>query len=124
MQPMQPYTMLISLRRAKTRLQLMQGQQLMLRAYLPQPAHFWTGKPVRALLESLAIWLDAKIHVVLDADDKADGFTLELTDELGTGLHTLFYDVVECNVRRPRRRGRRAQPLDVQQRESTAGGQP
>jgi hypothetical protein len=100
---MQSYTMLISLRRTKTHLRLIAGQQLMLRAILPPPAQFWTGKPVKALLESLAIWLDTPIHVVLDAEERADGFTLELTDETGTGLRTLFYDV-ECQKRRRRRR--------------------
>jgi hypothetical protein len=99
---MQSYTMLISLRRTKTHLRLMAGQQLMLRATLPPPAQFWTGKPVKALLESLAIWLDTHIHVVLDAEERADGFTLELTDETGTGLRTLFYDVESHE--RPRRR--------------------
>jgi len=101
---MPSYTMLISLRRAKTHLRLMAGQQLMLRATLPQPAQFWTGKPVKALLESLAIWLDTQLHVVLDAAERADGFTMELTDETGTGLRTLFYDV-ECHERPRRRRG-------------------
>jgi hypothetical protein len=100
--PMQSYTMMISLRRSRTHLRLLEGQQLMLRATLPAPAQFWTGKPVKALLESLAIWLDTQLHVVLDAEDKADGFTLELTDETGTGLRTLFYDV-EAIARPPRR---------------------
>jgi hypothetical protein len=95
--------MMISLRRSKTHLRLMEGQQLVLRATLPAPAQFWTGKPVKALLESLAIWLDTQVHVVLDAEDRADGFTLELTDETGTGLHTLFYDVEP--IERPPRRG-------------------
>ena len=102
---MKSYTMLISLRRSRTHLRLMEGQQLMLRASLPPPDRFWTRGPVKALLESLAIWLDTQIHVVLDADDKADGFTLELTDELGIGCRTLFYEVVAVEPKhgRPRR---------------------
>ena len=117
---MPSYTMLISLRRSKTHLRLMAGQQLMLRATLPPPARFWTGKPVKALLESLAIWLDTQLHVVLDADERADGFTLELTDETGTGLRTLFYDV-QCRERPRRQRGGPPGPRAVQGEPAVGG---
>lgn len=89
----------------RVRLSLMKGDDELLRACLPPPCQFWTGKPVKALLESLAIWLDAQVHVVLDAKNPADGFSLELTDEIGIGHHTLFYDVV-CVERRRRRPAR------------------
>lgn len=118
---MKSYTMLISLRRSRTHLRLMEGQQLMLRASLPPPDRFWTRGPVKALLESLAIWLDTQIHVVLDADDKADGFTLELTDELGTGLRTLFYDVERIDRPVRPKRARRSLPHD--QLVASEGGQ-
>jgi hypothetical protein len=120
---MQSYTMMVSLRRSKVHLRLLEGQRLMLRATLPTPAQFWTGKPVKALLESLAIWLDTQVRVVLDAEDIADGFTLELTDELGTGLRTLFYNVEVVIERRPRR----AQAPSLRADDgatSNAGGQP
>jgi hypothetical protein len=100
--PMEPYTMAFKLDRDRVRLVLTHQGDELLRACLPPPAQFWTGKPARALLESLAIWLDAKLRVVLSADDPADGFSLELTDEIGTGHRTLFYDVV--TVERARRR--------------------
>ena len=119
---MQSYTMMISLRRSKTHLRLLEGQQLVLRATLPAPAQFWTGKPVKALLESLAIWLDTQVHVVLDAEDKADGFTLELTDETGTGLRTLFYDVQ--HIERPPRRGHTRPQLTREDAAQLQGGQP
>jgi hypothetical protein len=80
----------------------MRGEDELLRASLPPPARFWTGKPAKALLESLAIWLDAQLRVVFDAKDPADGCALELTDEIGTGHRTLFYEVVPIERRRRR----------------------
>ena len=99
---MQTCTMAFRLDRDRVRLALMRGQDELLRACLPPPDQFWTGKPAKALLESLAIWLNARLRVVFDAKDPADGFCLELTDELGIGQRTLFYEVV--TVERARRR--------------------
>lgn len=99
---MEQYTMAFRLDHDRVRLTLMKGEDELLRASLPPPAQFWSGKPAKALLESLAIWLDAQLHVVLDAKDPADGFSLELTDEIGIGHHTLFYDVVAVERRRRR----------------------
>jgi hypothetical protein len=101
------YTLMLSLRGSTAHLRLLRDEELVLRATLPAPAQFWTGKPVKALLESLAIWLDAKLLVVFDAAEPADGFMLELTDEVGTGLRTLFYDVEPIDRRHRRTR---AQP--------------
>jgi hypothetical protein len=51
--------------------------------------------------------LNAKLHVVLSVDAKEAGFCLGLTDELGVGVRSLFFDV-EVRDRRVRRRpGRR-----------------
>jgi hypothetical protein len=99
---MEPYTMVFRLDRDQVRLALMREDDELLRARLPPPCQFWTGKSAKALLESLAIWLDAQLRAVFDAADPADGFSLELTDEAGTGLHTLFYDVVPIERRRRR----------------------
>jgi len=99
---MESYTIAFRLGNGQVRLSLMRGEDELLRARLPPPDQFWTGKPAKALLESLAIWLDARLRVVLDAKDPADGFCLELTDELGIGQRTLFYEVV--TVERARRR--------------------
>jgi hypothetical protein len=99
-------TMAFKLDRDRVRLVLMQGERELLRASLPPPAHFWSSKPVKALLESLAIWLDTRLRVVFAAAEPADGWSLELTDELGIGCRTVFYEVVPVPARgRPRVRG-------------------
>lgn len=97
-------TLAFKLDRDRVRLLLVQGERELLRASLPPPARFWTGKPARALLESLAIWLDTRLRVVLAAAEPADGWSMELTDELGIGCRTVFYEVVAVPARgRPRR---------------------
>ena len=101
---MEPYTMTMEFTGSGAKLLLTKGDDELLRAALPSPARLWTGKPAKALLEGLAIWLDATLRVVLSVVEPADGFTLELTDELGTGLRTLFYEVVTVEPRRRRRR--------------------
>jgi hypothetical protein len=99
------YTMAFKLDRDRVRLVLIQGEQELLRASLPPPARFWSGnKAVKALLESLALWLDTRLRVVFAAADPADGWSLELTDELGIGCRTLFYEVFPVEPRRLRRR--------------------
>ena len=98
------YTMAFKLDRDRVRRGLMQGDRELLRASLPPPAHFWSGKPAKALLESLAMWLDTSLRVVLSAADPADGWSLELTDELGIGSRTMFYEVVAVEPKRGRRR--------------------
>lgn len=108
---MEPYTLTMKLTGNRARLLLTHGPQELMRASLPAPAAFWTGKPAKALLESLSLWLDTKLRVVLDADDTVDGFSLELTDELGIGSRTLFYEVVVVE-RRGRRRPARLRGID------------
>jgi len=98
------YTMAFKLDRDRVRLVLMQGDQELLRASLPPPARFWSTKPAKALLESLASWLDTSLRVVFAAADPADGWSLELTDELGIGCRTLFYEVVAVEPKRGRPR--------------------
>jgi len=97
-------TVVFKLDRDWVRLILVQGERELLRASLPPPAVFWSGKPAKALLESLAIWLDTSLRVVFAAADPADGWSLELTDELGTGCRTVFYEVVPAPVRGNRQR--------------------
>jgi hypothetical protein len=81
---------------------LTEGHDELLRARLPQPIHPLQDKPLLALLESLAVWLDTQLLVVLSADEPSDGFFLGLTDERGVGRRTEQYDVVV--VERLRRR--------------------
>jgi hypothetical protein len=98
------YTIAFKLDRDRVRLVLIQGDQELLRASLPPPARFWSSKPAKALLESLAMWLDTSLRVVLSAADPADGWSLELTDELGIGCRTVFYEVFPVEPKRGRRR--------------------
>ena len=100
---MEQYMMTMEFTGSGARLLLTKGDDELLRAALPSPARFWTGKPAKALLESLAIWLDTTLRVVLSVVEPADGFSLELTDETGTGLRTLFYEVVTVEPGRRRR---------------------
>jgi hypothetical protein len=97
-------TVVFKLDRDRVRLILVQGERELLRASLPPPAVFWSGKPAKALLESLAIWLDTSLRVVFAAANPADGFSLELTDEIGAGRRTVFYEVVAVPARGRRRR--------------------
>jgi hypothetical protein len=81
------------LHRNQVRLLLYQGEREILRARLPQPEDLSGLQRTNALLESLSLWLDTTLHVVLCADDPCSGFYLGLTDERGTGLRTPHYDV-------------------------------
>lgn len=107
---MEPYTMTIRLGGNRTRLLLRQGNDELMRASLPLPVPCCSARPARALLESLALWLDARLRVVLSADEPATGSFLALTDEHGTVSPTLFYEVV--TARRARRRPVRLHGVD------------
>jgi len=91
---MEQYTLMMEFTGGRTLLLLTKGADELLRASLPFPAHVWRAKPIQALLESLAVWLDTKLPVVLSVTGPANGLSLELTDESGTGLRTPFYEVV------------------------------
>ncbi|HEY6172951.1 MAG TPA: hypothetical protein VIX73_00855 [Kofleriaceae bacterium] len=84
-----------------------EGSDELLRAVLPSPSQLRHERATTTFLEGLALWLDAKLHVVLSVDAKEAGFCLGLTDEMGVGVRSLFFDV-EVRDRRARRRpGRR-----------------
>jgi hypothetical protein len=55
----------------------------------------------------LSLWLDAKLHVVLSVDEREAGFCLALTDEMGLGMRSVFFDVEVHDRRARRRRGQR-----------------
>lgn len=97
-------TMAFKLDRDRVRLVLVQGEPELLRASLPPPAQFWSAQPAKALLAGLATWLDTRLRVVFAAADPADGWSLALTDELGAGRHTVFYEVVPVPERERRQR--------------------
>jgi hypothetical protein len=91
----------------RTRVLVTEGSDELLRAVLPSPSQLRHERATTTFLEGLALWLDAKLHVVLSVDAKETGFCLGLTDELGVGMRSLFFDV-EVRDRRARRRpGRR-----------------
>lgn len=90
----------------RTRVLVTEGSDELLRAVLPS-SQLRHERATTTFLEGLALWLDAKLHVVLSVDAKEAGFCLGLTDEMGVGVRSLFFDV-EVRDRRVRRRpGRR-----------------
>ena len=90
----------------RTRVLVTEGPDELLRAILP-PASRLHARAAITFLEGLSLWVQAKLHVVLCADAEA-GCSLGLTDELGVGVRSLFFDVeVRDGAARRRRRGRR-----------------
>ncbi len=61
-----------------------------------------------AFLQGLSLWLDEKLRVVLSVDEREAGSCLGLTDEMGLGLHSIYFDV---EVHDRRARGRRGQRI-------------
>jgi hypothetical protein len=101
------YQVVISPSATRTRVLVTDGSDELLRAILPSPSQLRHERATITFLEGLALWLDAKLHVVLSVDAKEAGFCLGLTDEMGVGVRSLFFDV-EVRDRRARRRpGRR-----------------
>jgi hypothetical protein len=102
------YQVLIAPSATRTRVLVTEGPDELLRAVLPSPSQLQYERAVITFLESLALWLNAKLHVVLSVDAKEAGCCLGLTDELGVGVRSLFFDVEvrDRHVRR-RRPGRR-----------------
>jgi hypothetical protein len=101
------YQVVIAPSATRTRVLVTEGSDELLRAVLPSPSQLRHERATITFLEGLALWLDAKLHVVLSVDAKEAGFCLGLTDELGVGVRSLFFDV-EVRDRRARRRpGRR-----------------
>lgn len=99
------YTVAIMPSATKTRVLVSEGPDELLRAILPPPTAMHHEQAAIRLLEGLALWLDAKLHVVLCVDAKDAGFCLGLTDEMGIGACSVYFDV-EVRSRRVRRRRR------------------
>jgi hypothetical protein len=93
---------------ARTRVLLMEGPDELLRAVLPPPSQLHYERAAITFLESLALWLNTNVHVVLSVDEKEVGCCLGLTDELGVGVRSLYFDVEVRDRRARRRRGQRA----------------
>jgi hypothetical protein len=101
------YTVVVIPSEARTRVLFTEGPDELLRAILPPPSQLHHERAAISFLESLALWVNAKLHVVLSVDAREAGCCLGLTDELGVGVRSVFFDV-EVRDRRPRkRRGQR-----------------
>lgn len=101
------YTVVMIPSTARTRVLVTAGSDELLRAILPPPSQLQYERAALKFLESLALWLNGKLHVVLSVDAKEAGCCLGLTDELGVGVRSLFFDVEVRDRRVRRRRGQR-----------------
>jgi hypothetical protein len=86
---------------------LSHGTDELLRAILPPPSAVHYQQAALAFMQGLSLWLDAKIHVVLSVDERETGFCLGLTDEMGLGMHSVYFDVEVHDRLKRRRRGQR-----------------
>jgi hypothetical protein len=101
------YTVVVIPSAARTRVLFTEGPDELLRAILPSPSQLHHERAVIAFLEGLALWVNAKLHVVLSVDAKVAGCCLGLTDELGVGVRSMFFDVEVRDRRARKRRGQR-----------------
>ena len=101
------YTVVLIPSAARTRVLVTAGADELLRALLPPPSQLQYETAAITFLESLALWLNSKLHVVLSVEAKEAGNCLGLTDELGVGVHSLFFDVEVRDRGARRRRGQR-----------------
>src|SRR5215207_1825574 len=101
------YTVVLIPSAARTRVLVTAGPDELLRAILPSPSAVQYERATISFLESLALWLNAKLHVVLSVDAREAGCCLGLTDELGVGVRSLYFEVEVRDRRARRRRGQR-----------------
>lgn len=91
----------------RTRVLLSHGPDELMRAVLPPPSQVRHERSTIWFLEGLSMWLDAKLHVVLSVDVREAGFCLGLTNEMGVGMCSLYFDVEVLERGARRRRGQR-----------------
>src|SRR5262245_56439942 len=91
----------------RTRILVTDGPDELLRAVLPPPSQMHYERAAIKLLEGLSQWLNAKLYVVLSVDEKEAAWCLGLTDHLGAGLRSVYFDVEVRDRRFRRRRGQR-----------------
>lgn len=101
------YTVVIIPSSTRTRVLVSHGCDELLRAILPPPSSVRHERAAITFLEGLSLWLDAKLHVVLSVDEREAGFCLALTDEMGIGMRSVYFDVEVHDRRARRRRGQR-----------------
>jgi hypothetical protein len=115
---MERYTVALKLSPPGTRVLVHHGPDEVLRAVLPSlsPAQRHP-RTMTTFLESLALWTDQRLRVVLPADAAEASYYLNLTDEMGLGVRGVYFEteVVEPRRRRPVRLGGIGDFRDVRQ---------
>ncbi len=101
------YTVVLLPTMIRTRALVSHGPDELLRALLPAPSQVRHERAAISFLESLSLWLDARLRVVLCVDVRQAGFCLGLTDEMGRGIRSVYYAVeVRDHAAHPRREHR------------------
>jgi hypothetical protein len=116
---------MLSTSTSRTRLLLLDGQDELMRAALPPGQLLRHRTAAKTLLEGIALWLDARVSVVLSADEAESSYYLDLVDELGMPTQSVYFDVrlVERAARRrPRRLHGVSDFSDLRQLSLLAGG--
>jgi hypothetical protein len=103
---MEPYKLMLAPSSRWTRVLLTHGPDELLRAVLPQPSLVRHERAASTFVESLALWLDTALPVVLSVVERGAPCCLGLTDELGVGRQSVYYRV-EVSSPGGRRRGSR-----------------
>lgn len=91
----------------RTRVLVSHGCDELLRAILPPPSAVHYPSAAMSFLQGLSLWLDAKLHVVLSVDEREARSCLGLSDEMGFGVHSVYFGVEVHDRRARRRRGQR-----------------
>ena len=104
--PMGSYKVVLSPSAQWTRVLVSQGPDELLRAVLPAASLVRHERAAPTLLEGLALWLDTTLSVVLSVDAREAASCLGLTDALGIGARSVYYQV-DVSERGRRRRGTR-----------------
>jgi len=104
---MSRYRVLLSSSSSRTKILLLDGRDEVMRAVLP-PGHLLRQRrAVTVMLEGLSLWLDARLSVALSADEADSLFYLDLVDEFGCPMRSVFIEVEVVEQARHRRRPRR-----------------
>ena len=102
---MDSYRLLLSPTSKWTKVLLTHGPDEVLKALLPPPSLVRHDQAATRLVEALALWLDTTLRVALSVNAQDAGFCLGLTDEMGVGMRSVFYDVEVVEREAARRRG-------------------
>jgi hypothetical protein len=101
-----PITVRILPSSTSTRVLVTDGNDEVLKARLPMPSQMHR-LAVKTMLEAIALFYQSRIRVVLSADSEAISFGLGLTDGLGFGIDTFYYEVEVLPDAEQRRRAKR-----------------